>query len=60
MAMALTDAGMVVERQKRLTVYYRGRLAGEYLADVVVNGRVLLELKASRELDPSNEAQTLN
>jgi len=60
MAMALTDAGMVVERQKRLTVYYRGRLAGEYLADVVVNGRVLLELKASRELDLSHEARTLN
>lgn len=44
MAMALTNAGMVVERQKRLTVYYRGRMGGEYLADVVVNGRVLLEL----------------
>lgn len=34
------------EAQKRLAVTYKGRLVGEYVADIVVDGQIILELKA--------------
>jgi len=44
----------------RLTVYYGQRVVGEYLADLVVEGAVLVELKAVRQLCQDHEAQLLN
>ena len=40
--------------------WFRGQKIGSYEADLVINGVVLLELKACRALDPSHEAQLLN
>lgn len=51
---------MHVETQKCLPVYYRDRLVGEYIADMVINDNVLLELKAVRQLVDDHEAQLLN
>jgi hypothetical protein len=39
---------------------FRGRIIGRFQADVVVNGAVILELKAARALSPAHKAQTLN
>jgi GxxExxY protein len=41
-------------------VYFRGALIGEFCADIMVEGVVLLELKAARAIDPAHEAQLLN
>ena len=60
MVVALTDAGLVVESKPGVPVFFRGRTVGEFEADVVVEGKVLLELKAARGLDPAHEAQLLN
>ena len=60
MALALRDGGLAVESKPRIPVYFRGQLVGEFEADLVVEGKILLELKAARELDPAHEAQTLN
>jgi GxxExxY protein len=48
------------EPQKPIAVYYDGRAVGEYAADIVVNGVVIVELKAVRQLLKEHEAQLLN
>ena len=57
---ALEQAGMNVQSKVPVPVYFRGRLVGEFVADILVEDKVLLELKAARELDAAHEAQTLN
>jgi GxxExxY protein len=39
--------GLKCEQQKPIDVYYKGVLVGEYFADIIVNDRVIVELKAS-------------
>jgi GxxExxY protein len=60
LSIELNKLGLKVERQKDITVYYEGDVVGEYVADVVVNGVVMLELKAVRTLTDDHEAQLLN
>lgn len=56
----LTEAGLSVARQVATPIWFRGKSIGEYKADLIVNGVVLLELKAARDIDPSHLAQILN
>lgn len=60
MMIALADAGLRVARQLAVSVHFRGRSIGEFKADLLVEGAVIVELKAARALDSSHEAQTLN
>lgn len=56
----LRKAGLRVEQQKPITVEYDGVVVGEYVADLVVNGSVIVELKAAKALDEIHYAQCLN
>ena len=56
----LVALGLAVESQKQITVRYSGRIVGEFWADVVVNGVVIVELKAAQRLLDEHEAQLLN
>lgn len=58
--MALRDEGLAVEREVKVPVYFRAKCIGEYRADIIVESKVLLELKAVRSLDSSHEAQLLH
>jgi GxxExxY protein len=60
LALVLCDAGLSVQRQVQIPVWFRGQRVGDFTADVLVNECVLLELKAVRTLDSSHEAQLLN
>jgi GxxExxY protein len=60
MAIALGQAGIQVERQVPLKVIFRGMVVGDFRADVIVEGAVILELKAASGIDPAHEAQLLN
>ena len=60
MLIALSEAGLRVETQVPIAVYFRGNRVGDFRADLMVESAVLLELKAARALDPSHEAQLLN
>jgi GxxExxY protein len=51
---------MDIERQKRIKVYFRGHLVGEYVLDLVVNSRVILEFKALSEIAAIHEQQALS
>ena len=47
-------------QQHPVAVRYNGVVVGEYVADFLVDDRLLLELKAVKEIDPVHEAQCLN
>lgn len=60
LAVALEEAGLIVERQVAIPVWFRGHKVGEFRADLRVDQAVLLELKCSRALDIADEAQLLH
>ncbi len=57
MALQLYDDGMELEGQKSIKVYYKNRLIGEYILDLLVNKRIILELKAISNINPIHEQQ---
>ena len=60
MVVELSRVGISVEQQKPMQVRYQGAIVGEYQADLVVDSRVMVELKAVSKLDSIHEAQLLN
>lgn len=56
----LERLGLKVARSVTIQVFYAGQVIGEYVADLVVEDNVLLEIKAARALAPEHEAQLLN
>jgi len=60
LALELRDKGLSCEQEVPLKVRYKNAVVGDYLADLVVERRVLLELKACSAQDPVHEAQILN
>ncbi len=57
---ALKEKGLLVERQFPIRVHFRNQLVGVFYADLLVEGEVILELKAVKSLAPEHTAQTLN
>jgi len=43
----LKNKGLEVEAQKKINLYYKGFLVGDYYADLIVNDTIILELKAT-------------
>ena len=56
----LKSRGFEVEAQKPITVYYKGTQVGNYIADIIVNKTVILELKACADIHDEFEFQLLN
>ena len=56
----LEKTGLGFECQKPVLVNYKGFPVGEYIADVVVEDQLLLELKALSTLNREHEAQLMN
>ncbi len=60
LAIELRKRGLRVEQQRPVKVFYDGAVVGDYIADVVVDNLVIVEIKAARCLISENEAQLLN
>jgi GxxExxY protein len=56
----LEKAGHIVESQKPIKVYYDNEIVGDYFADLVVDNKVILELKAAEAIVVEHEVQLLN
>ena len=52
--------GISAKREQQLPVTYKGVAVGYYVADFVVENKIILELKATTNLIPRNEAQAIN
>src|SRR6185369_6215879 len=60
LALALESTGLKISSKVAIPVWFRGHKVGQFEADILVQGCVLLELKAVRTLDSSHRAQLLN
>lgn len=55
----LDNRGISYERQKVLTVNYKGHEIGTFIADLIVEDRVIVELKAVKAIAAVHEAQLI-
>ena|SRR5215216_4972609 len=60
LTLALESAGLTVCSRVAIPVWFRGHQVGQFEADLLVEKCVLLELKATRALDSTHQAQLLN
>jgi len=60
MQIALTQAGLVVQREVLIPVMFRNHDVGQFRADLLVEKLILLEFKAVQALDRCHVAQVLN
>ena len=56
----LIAMGLYCEKQKPIKVYYNGQIIGGYFADLIINGCVIIELKAAETLVKEHELQLIN
>jgi GxxExxY protein len=56
----LREKGLKVESQVPLAVSFRGQSVGNFAADLVVDGKVIVELKVAKLLSPTHQAQVIN
>ena len=60
LAIEVRKLGLPVEQQRVVKVFYEGAVVGDYLADLIVDGKVLVELKAVSTVDKIHEVQLVN
>ena len=56
----LKSRGLKAESQVPIKVFYKDNVVGEYITDILVEEKVIVELKAVESLDRIHEAQLLN
>lgn len=57
---ALREKGLETESQAAAKVFFRGQPVGDFYADILVEQKVIVELKAVRALAPEHQAQVIN
>ena len=60
MVVELRKLNLNFETEKLIQVLYDGIVVGEYRTDIIVEGRLILELKATQDLSIANEVQLVN
>ena len=60
LAIELRKVGLRVQQQKKLVVMYDNAVVGDYIADIIVNKCIILEVKAAKAIDAIHQAQLLN
>ncbi len=56
----LRAKGYNVEQQKQVLVQYKGQVIGKHILDLLVDERIILELKAATEIAPIHKQQALS
>jgi len=60
MRIELTNIHLTVNQQRNIKVFYENDQVGDYYADLLVNGLIIVELKSSENICEEHEAQLLN
>jgi GxxExxY protein len=60
LALEFKGEGLVFERQVPIKVFYAGEVMGDYVADFIVEGKVVVEVKAIKEIGEVEGIQLLN
>jgi len=56
----LRENGIFAQQQMSIKVQFHGQIIGDYVADILVENSIILELKALDKLLPIHDAQVLN
>jgi GxxExxY protein len=56
----LVQMGFTVEQQKKVDVYYKDNNVGYYLSDLIVDAKVIVEVKAAESICLDHECQLIN
>ena len=56
----LEEMGLAVKQQEPVTVFYRDQVVGNFAPDIIVDGKIIVELKAVSVLDKIHEVQLVN
>ena len=59
-SLELSSRGFSISRQVPISVYYKGENVGDFYADIIVNDKILLELKAAEDIVPAHRNQIIN
>jgi hypothetical protein len=57
---ALGESGLEAQSQVPMPVYYHGTLVGDYYADILVAGKIIVELKTTDTICDAHRAQVIN
>ena len=60
LVVALRQKGLNAKEQFPLAVKFRGQVVGEFFADILLEDKVIIELKAARALTVEHQAQVIN
>lgn len=60
LAIELKSLGFLSDLEKPIKVLYNGEVVGDYIADIIVDDKVILEIKAIKELSSIHEVQLVN
>jgi GxxExxY protein len=60
LSIALIQKGLIVEEQVPLKVKFRGQVVGDFYPDILVNSKLILELKSIKSISSEHEAQMIN
>jgi len=60
LVLVLRGKGLQVEEKPSLPVYFNDRILGRFTPDLLVNGAVIVEVKAVRTIDGAHKAQVIN
>ncbi len=60
MIIAVKEKGLQVQCQHPIQVFFRQQRVGEFYADLFVEGKVIVELKAVKAITPEHQAQNIN
>lgn len=60
LALELRRAGLKVEQERPISVFYEGELAGAFMADLLINDTLIIETKAIQALAKAHEVQLVN
>ncbi len=60
LVLELAAAGIIFEREKQLDVYYNGHIVGKFIADIVIEQQLIIEIKGVQNLVKAHEVQLVN
>ena len=56
----LENSGLQAESEKKIKVHYQDKVVGDFIADIMVDDKVIIELKSVKEINSAHEAQLTN
>jgi len=56
----LQNSGIMAFQQYTIEVFYKNTVVGNYIADIVVDNKIIIELKSTSNINDAHVAQTLN